>query len=53
MRELGKADLIDYVEYPDEDHSLRRYKKTVRDRILRMERFFEKHLRLTGVASSH
>jgi dipeptidyl aminopeptidase/acylaminoacyl peptidase len=51
MRELGKADLIDYVEYPDEDHSLRRYKKTVRDRILRMERFFEKHLRLPGLSS--
>jgi dipeptidyl aminopeptidase/acylaminoacyl peptidase len=50
MRELGKADLIDYVEYPDEDHSLRRYKKTVRDRILRMERFFEKHLRLAGLS---
>ena len=46
MRKLGKDNLIDYVEYPDEDHSLRRYKKTVGDRIVRMERFFEKHLRL-------
>jgi hypothetical protein len=25
---------------------------TVKDRALRMERFFEKHLRLTGVASA-
>jgi dipeptidyl aminopeptidase/acylaminoacyl peptidase len=52
MQELGKSDLIEYVEYPDEDHSLRRYKATVRDRLLRMERFFEKHLKLPGLSSS-
>ncbi len=46
MIELGKQDLIDYVEYPDEDHGLRRYRKTVRDRLLRMERFLKRHLRL-------
>lgn len=46
MRELGKGELLDYVELPDEDHGLKRYKKTVRERLERMERFFEKHLRL-------
>jgi dipeptidyl aminopeptidase/acylaminoacyl peptidase len=46
MRELGKSSLIDYVEYPDEDHSLRRYRATIRDRIVRMEQFFAQHLRL-------
>ena len=46
MIELGKQDLIHYVEYPDEDHGLRRYRKTVRDRLLRMERFLKRHLRL-------
>lgn len=51
MRELGKDDLLTYVEYPDEDHGLRRYKATVRDRIERMERFFAEHLRLPRLAS--
>lgn len=46
MRALGKAHLIDYVEYPDEDHSLRRYKATVRDMLVRMESFLVEHLRL-------
>lgn len=46
MIELGKQNLIDYVEYPDEDHSLRRYQKTVSDRLQRMEKFLNKHLRL-------
>ena len=44
MSELGKGDLLDYVEYRDEDHGLKRYKDTVRDRLLRMERFFREHL---------
>ena len=30
MREMGKGHLIDYVEYPNEDHSLVRYRATVR-----------------------
>ena len=46
MRELGKGDLLDYVELPDEDHGLTRYRATVRDRLERMERFFAEHLRL-------
>lgn len=46
MRELGKGDLVTYVEYPDEDHSLIRYKATVRDRLSRMERFYAEHLGL-------
>jgi len=44
MREVGKGSLLDYVEYPDEDHGLRRYKATIRDRLVRMERFFAAHL---------
>jgi len=44
MREVGKGSLLDYVEYPDEDHGLRRYKATIRDRLVRMERFFAEHL---------
>ncbi len=44
MRDLGKESLIDYVEYPDEDHGLRRYTATTRDRVERMERFFAEHL---------
>ena len=44
MRELGKGALMNYVEYPDEDHGLRRYRATVRDRLIRMERFFAEHL---------
>lgn len=44
MKELGKEHLLDYVEYPDEDHGLKRYKDTVRDRLTRMERFFAEHL---------
>ena len=46
MREAGKGDLLTYVEYPDEDHSLRRYKATVRDILERMDAFFTRHLRL-------
>ncbi len=46
MRELGKGDLLDYVEFPDEDHGLTRYRATVRDRLEQMERFFAEHLRL-------
>ncbi len=50
MRELGKPD-FEHVEYPDEDHSLRRYKATVRDRLRRMEAFFAEHLRLLELPS--
>lgn len=50
LRALGKGDLLDYVEYPDEDHGLGRYKATIRDRLERMERFFAEHLDLTGLA---
>lgn len=46
MRAAGKGDLLTYVEYPDEDHSLRRYKATVRDILERMDAFFARHLRL-------
>ena len=46
MREVGKQDLLTYVEYPDEDHSLRRYKATVRDILERMDALFTRHLRL-------
>lgn len=52
MEELGKADLLDYVEYPDEDHGLKRYKHTVRDRIRRMEKFLATHLGLDAAPSS-
>ncbi len=50
MRELGKGNLIDYVEYPDEDHSLKRYKATVRDRLDRERAFYAEHLRLPELA---
>ncbi len=46
MRELGKGDLIEYVEYPDEDHSLNRYRATVRDRMTRNQAFLAKHVGL-------
>lgn len=48
MREVGKGDLLEYVELPDEDHGLRRYKATTRLRIELMERFFGEHLGWTG-----
>lgn len=46
MRELGKGDLIEYVEYPDEDHSLSRYRVNVRDQLVRIERFLFDNLKL-------
>lgn len=46
MRALGKGHLIDYIEYADEDHSLMRYRRTVRDRLARMERFLAEHLQV-------
>ena len=49
MRELGKGQLIEYIEYPDEDHGLNRYRATIRDRLLRMEQFLAKHLRLPSL----
>lgn len=44
MRELGKGDLLEYVEYPDEDHSLLRYRSTVQDHLERIQRFLGTHL---------
>ncbi len=46
MRMLGKGHLIEYVEYADEDHSLMRYRETVRDRLARMEQFLAEHLQI-------
>jgi dipeptidyl aminopeptidase/acylaminoacyl peptidase len=46
MRELGKERLLEYVEYPDEDHGLNRYRTTVRDRLERNQAFLEKHVGL-------
>ena len=48
MREAGRGDLLTYVEYPDEDHSLRRYKATVRDILERMNALFTRHLGLNA-----
>jgi dipeptidyl aminopeptidase/acylaminoacyl peptidase len=46
MRELNKGDLITYVEYPDEEHSLLRYRATLRDQMERIPVFFATHLDL-------
>ena len=46
MRAQGKGDLLTYVELPDEDHGLRRYKATRRTRIDHMTGFLAEHLRL-------
>ena len=46
MRGLGKGELVHYVEYPDEDHGLNRYKATIRDRIEKMTYFFSENLDL-------
>ena len=46
MLELGKSDLIEYIEYPDEDHSLSRYRSTVRDMLVRIDAFLRTHLQL-------
>jgi dipeptidyl aminopeptidase/acylaminoacyl peptidase len=46
MRELGKSDLIEYVEYPDEDHGLSRYRASVRDQLVRIERFLFDRLKI-------
>jgi dipeptidyl aminopeptidase/acylaminoacyl peptidase len=46
MRDLGKGDLIEYVEYPDEDHSLNRYRASIRDQLVRIERFLFENLKL-------
>ncbi len=51
MRELGKGDLIEYVEYADEDHSLTRYRSTVRDRLVQQQRFLGTHLNLPALLS--
>lgn len=49
MRDLGKGDLLEYVELADEDHGLRRHKSTTRTRIELMERFFARHLDLPAL----
>jgi hypothetical protein len=46
VRQLGKTELLEYVEYPDEDHSLTRYRATIRDIIARADAFLTKNLRL-------
>ncbi|HEY9514788.1 MAG TPA: S9 family peptidase [Gemmatimonadaceae bacterium] len=46
MKELGKSNLLQYVEYPDEDHTLNRYRATIRNRLERMQGFFAERLRL-------
>ncbi|MDX1646950.1 MAG: prolyl oligopeptidase family serine peptidase [Longimicrobiales bacterium] len=46
MEALGKGHLLHYVELPDEDHGLRRYKSTRRTRIELMESFLAEHLDL-------
>jgi dipeptidyl aminopeptidase/acylaminoacyl peptidase len=46
MEELGKGHLLDFVTYPDEDHSLGRYRETVRDRLERGLRFLATHMDL-------
>ena len=51
MRELGKGELIDYVEYPDEDHSLLRYRSTIRDQMEKIPRFLAEHLDVPTRAS--
>jgi dipeptidyl aminopeptidase/acylaminoacyl peptidase len=48
MRALGNGHLLEYVELPDEDHGLRRYKKTTRIRLQLMEAFFREHLGWEG-----
>lgn len=50
LESLGRRGQIAYVEYPDEDHTLKRYRATVRDKLLRMEAFFAEHLRLPAPA---
>lgn len=51
MRALGKGDLLEYVELPDEDHGLRRYKETTRTRIELMELFLARHLDLPALTA--
>jgi len=50
MAELGKAELLTYVEYPHEDHGLSRYRATVRDRLERMTVFLAEHLQYRALA---
>lgn len=46
MADLGKGHLLEFVRYPDEDHSLGRYRSTVRDGLERGLRFLATHLDL-------
>ncbi|MEV4624452.1 prolyl oligopeptidase family serine peptidase [Asanoa sp. NPDC049573] len=50
MKELGKGDLVDYVEYPDDDHSLLRYRSTMRDQGERIVKFLAEHLDAPQIA---
>jgi hypothetical protein len=50
MEELGKGDLREYVELPDDDHGLTRYRSTIRHRIDFVEHFLGRHLRLPDLA---
>jgi len=46
MRDLKKGNLITYVEYPDEEHSLLRYRTTLRDQMERIPLFLATQLEL-------
>lgn len=47
---LGRRSQITYVEYADEDHTLKRYRATVRDKLSQMTTFLAEHLRLPELA---
>ena len=51
MRELKKGDLIAYVEYPDEEHSLLRYRTTLRDQMERIPLFLATQLEMPDMLS--
>ncbi|HWG33831.1 MAG TPA: prolyl oligopeptidase family serine peptidase, partial [Gemmatimonadaceae bacterium] len=51
MRELKKGDLITYVEYPDEEHSLLRYRTTLRDQMERIPLFLATQLEMPDMLS--
>jgi len=52
MEALGKGHLLDFVKYPDEDHSLGRYRETVQDRLERGLRFLATHMDLPHLQGS-
>jgi dipeptidyl aminopeptidase/acylaminoacyl peptidase len=51
MRDLKKGHLLTYVEFPDEDHSLLRYRATIREQMERIPAFLAKHLDLQQPAA--